>query len=573
MKEEEEPKITLIDVPPPVPNAHSSTLSPALTPNTTQLQPPFPITLQPPPLPPPLSCQDSQDLPPLPQPPPPEAVTKTPTKETPGRKELSPRYVPPPELPPPPQPLVLPTAGHPPSLKQLGKTTSTLTIGGSGQSLKVSAKVRRRSVMVSSKDQHHTSPPPPAISSPGQSKAQARRLRASSNYHGSPFMMSTPMLSYSDGASEAPPPVVKLFQDELSVMTALEKVRAPMYEPGASRIFDDFIGQLQIPSAYTLTPRAERLVQEQSTMTTTIMAGGKAIPEDIVMLSNFAPVKSSDFFADPIPQNLSINPSSSQQRYGDEGGDGNSSDRRKKSPQKGGVSSNNEEDGDNNNEDDEISKTFSKRPGHAEESEIARSLRSSKAVGTTGSLIPSKDAKKSGAEEEENDSEAQKNVECSCEVDQETQMAVVKPVVLKSLLTDELKVYDAIQEKLQKKHKYVISLPPDYNTKVTIELTEAGTILNAVNEVLKTYKAGPVILKNAPEAYLLYMADDAGLPETDFPAPDVTRRIIDMQCSTFALYENPMCIIFLLYISHLFNTLLYFFSVFITNIIYIIYIL
>ena len=400
--------------------------------------------------------------------------------------------------------------------------------------------------MVTNKDKRHTSPPPTSASSTlsyqqqqqqqQQQKSQTRKLRASSIYHGSPFMLSSPSLSSSEGLSEAPPPVVKLFQDELSVVTALEKARAPMYEPGASTIFDDFIGQLQLPGAHTgaLTPRAERSGQRS-------IVSGKPISEDFIAYSNFATVKSSDFFADPIPQNLSINPAPFQPRYADESGD----EERRRKAQRGEKGA--DEDGNENDEDEEISKTFSKRPGHAQ-SEIAMSLRNGNNVGTntsvagsSGGLIPSKDANKN-VEEDEAEHEAPQNQECSCEVDQETQMAVVKPVVLKSLLTDEIKAYDAIQEKLQKKHKYIVTLPPDYNTKVPIELTEAGTILNAVNEVLKTYKAGPVILKNAPEAYVLYMADDSGLPETDFPAPDVTRRIIDMQCSTFALYENPNCI-------------------------------
>lgn len=516
-----------IDVPPPPPPPHSVTPGPS---HNMQLQPPLAITLtqpQPPPLPPPFACQD---LPPLPQPP---EATKT---STPSHKCLSPDYVPPPELPPMPQPLPLPaiSSNHPPTLRQVGKTTSTISIGSNPTPLKIAAKVRRKSVFVPGKDQRHTSPPPPPMSSAQQPlKAQTRRFRANSNYHGTPIMLSTPSLGSADRSSEAPPPVVKLFQDELSVMTALEKARAPMYEPGASTIFEDFIRQLKLPGAHTgaLTPRSERVDQRQD-------AGERVISGDFVAYSNFAPVKSTDFFADPVPQNLSINPTPFQPRYADENGD-----ERKRTPQKGGDRGNNDDDIDSNDEDDEISKTFSKRPGHAQ-SEIAKSLRNTNIAGTplnAGNLILSKSARKDDANEV--DAESLQNQECSCEVDQETQMAVVKPVVLKSLLTDEIKAYDAIQEKLQKKHKYIVSLPPDYNTKVTIELTEAGTILNAVNEVLKTYKAGPVILKSAPEAYVLYMADDAGLPETDFPAPDVTRRIIDMQCSTFALYENPKCIL------------------------------
>ena len=446
--------------------------------------------------------------------------------------------------------------------KRASKTQSVIVttapqIPGAASPLKGSARIRRKSLIVTGKDQQ-------------QQPQQARRHRASSNFHGGLSSAASfsggPNCANDDDLWEPPPPVVKLFQDEFSVMTALEKARAAMYEPSASVIFTDFISQLEagahtatsstIPAATTPKSTAEKSSQKGSAYNT-------PIPEAFVTQSNFAPVASVDFFADPVPQNLSINPVPFQTCYGNDTGD----DKKKKVTPRGVK----DEDEDNSEDgEDEISKTFSKRPGHTQ-SAIAMSLRSTNngssntttsntnaamAAGSNGNrrgkpgLITSKDEKEedgnsntTGGDEDGSKCTLEKP-KCIHEVDPETQMAIVQPVVLKSLLTEEIKAYDAVQEKLQKKHKYIVTLPPDYNTKVTIELTEAGTILNAVSEVLRTYKAGPVILKNAPDAYVLYMADDAGLPETDFPAPDVTRRIIDMQCSTFALYENPNCMSF-----------------------------
>lgn len=45
--------------------------------------------------------------------------------------------------------------------------------------------------------------------------------------------------------------------------------------------------------------------------------------------------------------------------------------------------------------------------------------------------------------------------------------------------------------------------------------------------------------KDDPRAYLLYTADDRGLPETDFPAPEESRKVSDLQSPTFALFDNP----------------------------------
>jgi hypothetical protein len=114
-----------------------------------------------------------------------------------------------------------------------------------------------------------------------------------------------------------------------------------------------------------------------------------------------------------------------------------------------------------------------------------------------------------------------------------------------SLLTAMLK--SAEKSRDQRRTKYTVSLPPDYSQSVVVEMAETATVLETIGEVLRAHNRGTtaeqqdavVILKDDPHAYLLYTADDRGLPETDFPAPEESRKVADMQCLSFALFDNP----------------------------------
>ena len=115
----------------------------------------------------------------------------------------------------------------------------------------------------------------------------------------------------------------------------------------------------------------------------------------------------------------------------------------------------------------------------------------------------------------------------------------------RSTLTEELRRAER-EAAARARKKYTVTLPPDYTRSAVVSLAEQATVADAIRETLRSARAsasagaggdGAPLLDDA-DAYVLYLADDDGQPERDFPAAEAQRRIGEMQCYYFALAEN-----------------------------------
>eukprot|EP00727_Mastigamoeba_balamuthi_P014366 m51a1_g9554 hypothetical protein (683) ;mRNA; r:882311-884685 len=119
-----------------------------------------------------------------------------------------------------------------------------------------------------------------------------------------------------------------------------------------------------------------------------------------------------------------------------------------------------------------------------------------------------------------------------------------RPANSVSLLTEELKANAPPPTKVV---EISVGLPPTYSESLVLKVPEDTVVLEIIKETLqKALQSrgdeddGEIGgLKDDPAAYTLCMADDDGAPDTDMPAPDESQKLKDLDCTSFALIDNP----------------------------------